>query len=423
MATLVDRSQSSQPGSYFDLLYEKYPDLAPAASTRPTAPETGGDGDDDGDDVSLPRPTPTQRAAESRWVPLVLFLLLGLALVFPPALMWQPSWLPDASGEAVAPIVAWGASDEPALQVAFVDDGATDSAVAQTPAAEPVQPKAPDSEPSDPATGASITVSEVSPKVAPSLASNTADARDGSSKMPPPQARLIAESTDPLPVAPVAVAQQNLPTVTGHGEASPAASNDDIAGMLEVATASPRIQPARRLAGDTPQLAVSSLDTAARLRLRTHINPEGRVVGVDILQGISEAEDRRVADVLRRWQYAPATVDGRPVSSQQEVVFVLQPTGTAQLAENEPIEPARRRLSPLPGYTTEAWIQGTEGEVELLASIDVRGHVTDVEVLQGLPHGLTHAAVQAVERWKFDPARHKGEAIASTQRLRLRFAL
>ncbi len=38
--------------------------------------------------------------------------------------------------------------------------------------------------------------------------------------------------------------------------------------------------------------------------------------------------------------------------------------------------------------------------------------MTDVKVLKGLPSGLTEAAVEAVPKWRFEPATLEGNPVA-----------
>ena len=56
-------------------------------------------------------------------------------------------------------------------------------------------------------------------------------------------------------------------------------------------------------------------------------------------------------------------------------------------------------------------------------SIDASGRVTDVEVLRGLPMGLSDAAVDAVRRWTWKPARSPAGPVASRRTVRIRFTL
>jgi len=66
---------------------------------------------------------------------------------------------------------------------------------------------------------------------------------------------------------------------------------------------------------------------------------------------------------------------------------------------------------------------GIEGTVELEVSIDAKGKVTDVEVVRGLPLGLSDAAADAVRRWTYKPARGPEGPVASRKTVRIRFAL
>jgi protein TonB len=87
------------------------------------------------------------------------------------------------------------------------------------------------------------------------------------------------------------------------------------------------------------------------------------------------------------------------------------------------VAPPVRLVTPLPDYTNEAWAAGIRGDVVMRATIDEHGDVVAVEVLHGLPHGLTEAAVDAVRRWKFRPATRGGEPVAVYHHLSLRFTL
>jgi protein TonB len=105
-------------------------------------------------------------------------------------------------------------------------------------------------------------------------------------------------------------------------------------------------------------------------------------------------------------------------------------------AEAQPAPPAAP-LQPAPGlvappavvsrvepvYPELARRAGVEGTVELEVSIDASGAVTDVEVVRGLPLGLSEAAADAVHRWKYRPARTASGPVASRKSVRIRFVL
>ena len=77
----------------------------------------------------------------------------------------------------------------------------------------------------------------------------------------------------------------------------------------------------------------------------------------------------------------------------------------------------------LPVYPDQARRRGQEGRVVLRLTIDERGNLLKVEVVQGAGCGFDEAAVEAVKRSKFRPASIQGKPVVSIARLPVRFAL
>lgn len=73
--------------------------------------------------------------------------------------------------------------------------------------------------------------------------------------------------------------------------------------------------------------------------------------------------------------------------------------------------PPRKLHAPQPLYTEEARQKRIQGVVILQTIIDAEGRVTRVEVLKGLPEGLSESAVEAVKQWRFEPAKVEGEPV------------
>ena len=68
---------------------------------------------------------------------------------------------------------------------------------------------------------------------------------------------------------------------------------------------------------------------------------------------------------------------------------------------------------PLPGYPRGARPYGVEGQVKLRIILGADGKVRDeIEVLEGLPHGVTEEAIKAVRRIEFEPARKDGRPVS-----------
>ncbi len=92
-------------------------------------------------------------------------------------------------------------------------------------------------------------------------------------------------------------------------------------------------------------------------------------------------------------------------------------------AEEEPLEPATLSSKVDPEYPEGARRAGVEGTVVLDASISETGVVTHIAVEQGLPLGISEAAVAAVRRWKYHPARGRSGPVASHKKIRIAFSL
>jgi periplasmic protein TonB len=77
----------------------------------------------------------------------------------------------------------------------------------------------------------------------------------------------------------------------------------------------------------------------------------------------------------------------------------------------------------MPVYPTMARKLGREGRVVLRLSIDEKGTLRDVEVVQTAKYGFREAAIEAVKKSTFLPAKKDGKPVASRALLPVRFSL
>lgn len=75
-------------------------------------------------------------------------------------------------------------------------------------------------------------------------------------------------------------------------------------------------------------------------------------------------------------------------------------------------ERARIRNKPNPRYTREAERHSTRGIVVLRCILAADETVKHIEVVSGLPDGLSEKAVEAARRIKFTPAQKDGKAVS-----------
>ncbi len=80
-------------------------------------------------------------------------------------------------------------------------------------------------------------------------------------------------------------------------------------------------------------------------------------------------------------------------------------------------------FAPQPRYSEEARQGRVQGTVILQAVIEATGDVSDVEVLKGLPLGLSESAIETVRQWRFKPATSNGRPVAVYLNLLVNFSL
>jgi len=76
-----------------------------------------------------------------------------------------------------------------------------------------------------------------------------------------------------------------------------------------------------------------------------------------------------------------------------------------------------------PVYPDEARREGVSGSVMLEVAIDAAGRVTEVDVVRGLPYGLSESAVEAVRHWHYRPARGPNGPVRSRKMVRILYSL
>ena len=98
-----------------------------------------------------------------------------------------------------------------------------------------------------------------------------------------------------------------------------------------------------------------------------------------------------------------------------------EPEGPIQVGGD--VLPPAKTFAPQPQYTEIARKARLQGVVIVQAIIDKGGNVTNVKVLKGLGMGLDQAAVDAIKKWKFDPATLNGKPVAVYYNLTVNFRL
>jgi TonB family protein len=102
------------------------------------------------------------------------------------------------------------------------------------------------------------------------------------------------------------------------------------------------------------------------------------------------------------------TLSACMASAQQAPDSTQQPAPTAKAAT---VTPPRPISTPNPPYTEAAKKAKTEGAVHLWVILGVDGVPKQVWVDKSLDPGLDQNAIDAVKRWRFQPARKDGQPV------------
>ena len=129
--------------------------------------------------------------------------------------------------------------------------------------------------------------------------------------------------------------------------------------------------------------------------------------GEDPASGMDDRPPARTEEAPRIDQHAvspdaPAT--GAPAASVTTTAATAAGTGAPRLVS-----------SPAPAYPRNALRSGASGDVQLRIEVGADGVPTEVEVVgSSRNRDLDRAAVQAVRRWRFQPAMQNGVAVAAS---------
>jgi TonB family protein len=87
------------------------------------------------------------------------------------------------------------------------------------------------------------------------------------------------------------------------------------------------------------------------------------------------------------------------------------------------VSPPRPIYSPDPEFSEEARKAKYQGTVVLTLIVGADGRAHEIEVRRSLGMGLDEKAIEAVQRWKFEPARKDGLAVAVMVNVEVNFHL
>ncbi|MEL7060354.1 MAG: TonB family protein [Acidobacteriota bacterium] len=245
------------------------------------------------------------------------------------------------------------------------------------------------------------------------------------------EAATIRESADDDPATRAELSETDLPAAVADAAAAEAEVSSSAAGSAGALATPPIIEtpsrPARRTFAPRPAYPDrgQALGMSGTVVLSGVVGVDGRVEEAQVLRSLAPEFDRAALEAFRTWQFVPAADGGEAVRSRFNVGLHFRADdrpGREPLPFGGSFVPPVRVEAPAPIFPPAALASGLSGNVVLRIVVEEDGSVGQVAVLDGLPGGLTEAAVAAVRGWRFRPATRKGIPVAVYHRITVRFA-
>jgi TonB family protein len=163
--------------------------------------------------------------------------------------------------------------------------------------------------------------------------------------------------------------------------------------------------------------------------VRLRVTELGTVESVAMVHPLNPVLDAEVQVSALRWKFIAATNNGRRIPAEVDVdviftspnPYIHAPNSVFQITKE--VMPPRAILTPDPEYTKAAREAKVEGVVVLWVLVNEQGDAEQVRVQRSFDAGLDQKAVNAVRKWKFEPAKRNGQPVAMIINVEVNFRL
>jgi TonB family protein len=164
---------------------------------------------------------------------------------------------------------------------------------------------------------------------------------------------------------------------------------------------------------------------------------DGRMTQIRIIRGLPDGLTEQAITAAQVIRFEPAVKDGRRVSVRGNLEFSFNldksaSESTSKQSESgtsDGIHPMSVTMRPTilykekASYTEEARQKKIHGTVILNAVFGADGKIGNIEVVRGLPHGLSERAIAAARAIRFEPALKDGKPVSVKGNLEFSFNL
>jgi TonB family protein len=156
------------------------------------------------------------------------------------------------------------------------------------------------------------------------------------------------------------------------------------------------------------------------------VGSDGTVKEVTVKEGVPEcpALEESAIEAVKEWTFEPALLDGEPIESEILVPLAFNLDDTKPLEVTEPPK-LIMDLCPLPEYPKAELKARVEGKVLIEVMVKADGSVVGATVVEGIEGhpDMDRAAVDAVTKWRFEPATADGVPVDMKINIPIEFRL
>lgn len=177
------------------------------------------------------------------------------------------------------------------------------------------------------------------------------------------------------------------------------------------------------------------------------IEPDGGVSSVSIVNGDIKLAEAAV-DAVQDWRFEPYSQGGRPVQVLQTILLdfsrdkktaALQPLSAPVLGPRQPqnlqtrgggvfrvgggVSAPKAIYAPDPKYSDKARKGKYQGVCVLSLIVTPEGTPRNIKIARAIGRGLDEKAIEAVSKWKFEPAMKDGKPVAVAINIEITFRL
>ncbi|MBO0723295.1 MAG: M56 family metallopeptidase, partial [Blastocatellia bacterium] len=163
--------------------------------------------------------------------------------------------------------------------------------------------------------------------------------------------------------------------------------------------------------------------------LNTVFTADGRITDTKVIRGLPDGLTEQAIAAAQVIRFEPAIKNGQRVSVRGNLEFSFNLDKQVETGSENGIQPMSVTLRPTilykekAVYTDEARANGISGQVVLNVVFGVDGRISNIQVVHGLPDGLTEQAIKAAQVIRFEPALKDGKPVSVRGNLEFTFKL